>query len=39
MAVDHAVLASVEEVERMKAYWRGALTTLKTELEGGVTDV
>lgn len=39
VAVDHARLASVEEVERMKAYWRGALTTLKTELEGGVTDV
>jgi len=34
-AVEHARLADAEEAERMKAYWRTALATLKAELEGG----
>ena len=32
VAVEHARLADAEEAERMKAFWRERLSTLKTEL-------
>lgn len=38
VAVEHARLANAKEADRMKAYWRQGLTTLKTRLEGGESD-
>ncbi|MGH8575879.1 MAG: hypothetical protein ACREXX_07575 [Gammaproteobacteria bacterium] len=34
VAVEHERLPDVETAERMKAFWRERLTTLKTMLEG-----
>jgi uncharacterized protein YndB with AHSA1/START domain len=36
--LEHARLANADEAERMKAFWRGHLATLKAQLEGGRTD-
>ena len=36
--LEHARLADGEQAERMKAFWRGHLATLKTQLEGGRDD-
>jgi uncharacterized protein YndB with AHSA1/START domain len=38
VAVEHARLVDVEAAERMKAFWRERLTTLKSQLEGGEID-
>ncbi len=35
VAVEHARLPDAEEAARMKAWWRGRLTTLKAQLEAG----
>lgn len=37
-AVEHTRLGNAQEAERMKAYWRAALATLKAELEAGASD-
>ena len=36
--LEHARLADGEQAERMKAFWRGHLTTLKAQLEGDRVD-
>jgi len=36
--LEHARLADSEQAERMKAFWRGHLATLKAQLEGGRDD-
>ena len=36
--LEHARLADGEQAERMKAFWRGHLATLKAQLEGGRDD-
>ncbi len=38
VAVEHARLADAGEAEQMKAFWRGHLTALKLQLEGGGSD-
>jgi hypothetical protein len=38
VTVEHRRLADAEEADRMKAYWRERLATLKTMLEGGEVD-
>ena len=35
VALEHARLRDAEAAERMKAFWRGRLTELKSRLEGG----
>jgi uncharacterized protein YndB with AHSA1/START domain len=37
-AVSHTRLADAKERERMKAFWRERLNTLKAQLEGGESD-
>lgn len=38
VTVEHARLADAAAADRMKAYWRGTLATLKAELEAGAVD-
>jgi hypothetical protein len=38
VTVEHRRLADAEEADRMKAYWRERLSTLKATLEGGEGD-
>ena len=38
VSVEHARLGDAGQAERMKAFWREHLTTLKTQLEGGEID-
>jgi len=38
VALEHRRLASAEEAERMKTFWRERLAALKTQLEGGEVD-
>jgi hypothetical protein len=38
LALEHLLLADADEAERTKAYWRAALTELKSLLEGGAVD-
>ncbi|HSI79790.1 MAG TPA: hypothetical protein VK919_03975 [Solirubrobacterales bacterium] len=38
LALEHVRLADADEAERMKAFWRGHLTELKSALEGGEID-
>ena len=38
VSVERARLGDASQAERMKAFWREHLTTLKTQLEGGEID-